>query len=210
MFKLTPKEQKLLALLAFLLILGVVLRFALPDEQTVAVQKGEANVLEVSPAAGDGGGTDGSPAKETEAAAKLIVVHVVGAVQKPGVYRLPAGSRIYQALEQAGGGLEGADLERINLAQPLVDGQQVFLPLKGAEGAGQPQPTGGVTSGKVNINTAGKEELENLPGIGAVKAQGIINYRQQHGPFQRIEDLLDVSGIGEKTLAEIKELITVW
>jgi len=210
MFKLTPKEQKLLALLAFLLILGVVLRFTLPDEQAVAVQRGKESGMEVSLAAGEGVGTAGLPAGGKETAAKLIVVHVVGAVQKPGVYRLPAGSRVYQALEQAGGELEGADLERINLAQPLVDGQQVFLSLKGAEGAGQSLPTGGAASGKVNINTASKEELENLPGIGAVKAQGIINYRQQHGPFQRIEDLLEVSGIGDKTLAEIKELITVW
>ena len=210
MFKLTPKEQKLLALLAFLLILGVVLRFTLPGEQAVAVQRGQENGPQLTPAAAPGAGTAGVAAGEKEAAAKLIVVHVVGAVQRPGVYHLPAGSRVYQALEQAGGGLEGADMERINLAQPLVDGQQVFLPLKGAEGAGQPLPMGGVASGKVNINAASKEELENLPGIGAVKAQSIINYRQQHGPFQRIEDLLEVSGIGEKTLAEIKELISVW
>jgi len=209
-FKLTPKEQKILALLAFLLILGVVLRFTLPDEQAVNVQRGKENGPEVSMAATAGGGTAALPAGEKEAAAKLIVVHVVGAVQKPGVYHLPAGSRVYQALEQAGGKLEGADLERINLAQPLVDGQQVFLPMKGAEGAGQPLPAGGAASGKVNINTASKDELEDLPGIGAVKAQSIINYREQHGPFQRVEDLLEVSGIGDKTLAEIKELITVW
>lgn len=209
MFKLSPKEQKLLAVLAFLLILGVVLRFALTNDQAVAVQNGVADAPEMSLAAGEGG-TNGLPAGETETAAKLIVVHVVGAVQNPGVYHLPAGSRVYQALAQAGGEIEGADMERINLAQPLVDGQQVYLPLQGAAGAGEPQPMGGVASGKVNINTADKDELENLPGIGAVKAQSIINYRQQHGPFQRAEDLLEVSGIGDKTLADIKELITVW
>ncbi|MEW5922126.1 MAG: ComEA family DNA-binding protein [Bacillota bacterium] len=214
MFKLTPKEQKLLILLAFLLILGVVLRFALPAEKGIAVLKGGGETPAGSIA---GGEKDAASAVSAAAAAvekdveeKMIVIHVAGAVSRPGVYHLPAGSRVYEALDQAGGGLAEADLDRINLAQPLVDGQQVYFPLKGEEGLGPLAGSGVSSAGRININTAGREQLESLPGIGAVKAQNIINYRQQNGPFHSIEDLLEVSGIGTKTLEGIRDLITVW
>ncbi len=213
MLKLTPKEQKLLMLLAFLLILGVVLRFALPPDSSIAMQKGAAEKPAVS--MDDTGKTptaissvEGAEADKKDE--KMIVVHMAGAVARPGVYHLPEGSRIYQLLEEAGGALAEGELERINLAQPLVDGQQVFLPRKGEEGYEQKVLTGDGAAVRININTAGREQLESLPGIGAVKAQSIINYRLQNGPFQSIDNLLEVSGIGDKTLEGIKELITVW
>ncbi len=213
MLKLTPKEQKLLLLLAFLLILGVVLRFALPPDSSIAMQKGAAE----NPAASmDDTGKTPTAISSVEGAEvnrnddKMIVVHMIGAVARPGVYHLPEGSRIYQLLEEAGGALEDGELELINLAQPLVDGQQVFLPRHGEEGYLQITLTGDATAVRININTAGREQLESLPGIGAVKAQSIINYRLQNGPFQSIDNLLEVSGIGDKTLEGIKELITVW
>ncbi len=213
MLKLTPKEQKLLMLLAFLLILGVVLRFALPPDSSIAMQEGAA---EKPVASMDDTGKTPTAISSVEGAEadkkneKMIVVHMAGAVARPGVYHLPEGSRIYQLLEEAGGALADGELERINLAQPLVDGQQVFLPRKGEEGYEQKMLTGDGAAVRININTAGREQLESLPGIGAVKAQNIINYRLQNGPFQSIDNLLEVSGIGDKTLEGIKELITVW
>ena len=213
MLKLTPKEQKLLMLLAFLLILGVVLRFTLPQDGDIAMRNGAAENPAVVGLAGETGDVVGLTAVEAagadEKTEKMIVIHMAGAVTRPGVYHLPEGSRIYELLEEAGGALDDGDLERINLAQPLVDGQQVFLPLKGEEGYAQTLSSG-VTSARVNINAASKEQLESLPGIGAVKAQNIINYRQQNGPFQSIDNLLEVSGIGDKTLEGIREFITVW
>ena len=207
MLKLTLKEQKLLLLLTFLLILGVVLRFTLPHDIDIAQGRG----VTANPAGSTEDTTqDLAGVVINEKENKTIVIHMAGAVARPGVYHLPEGSRIYELLEKAGGALEDGDLERINLAQPLVDGQQVFLPRKGAEGYEQVSLTGVGTAVQININTASREQLENLPGIGAVKAQNIINYRLQNGPFQSIDNLLEVSGIGDKTLEGIKDLITVW
>ena len=211
--KLTIKELKLLLLLSFLLILGVVLRFALPPESSFTLQKGAdenpaASMDDAEKPPSVTGSVEGAEANLEEQ--KMIVIHMAGAVARPGVYHLPEGSRIYQLLEEAGGALEEGELSRINLAQPLVDGQQVFLPRKGEEGFEQLAFAGDATAVRVNINTAAREQLESLPGIGAVKAQSIINHRLQNGPFQSIDNLIEVSGIGEKTLEGIKELITVW
>ena len=206
MWKLTPKEQKLLLLLAFLLVLGVVLRFALPENKYTGVPQRASNTP-INVVAGNSPGFTAGAGEKNE---KQIVIHVAGAVARPGVYHLPEGSRVYQALELAGGGLAEADLERINLAQPLIDGQQVFLPFKGEESTVLLAGSGVSPGGRININTATRDQLESLPGIGAVKAQNIINYRQQNGPFRNIEDLLEVSGIGAKTLEGIRDLISVW
>jgi len=147
-----------------------------------------------------------------------LVVHVSGGVVQPGVYTLPAGSRLQQAVEAAGGLLPQADTQNINLAAPLQDGQKVAIPTlaptatpfsrgPGATDILLPSPV--PTSGLVNINTASQAELESLPGIGPVTAQKIIQYRQEHGPFQSIEDIMNVPGIGQKTFEAIKDLITV-
>lgn len=216
LFKLTPKEQKLLLLLAFLLVLGVVLRFVLPAEKDFALQQGATDGTGMAgermdqggPTAVEAAGSGVSPEKhESE---KMIVIHMAGAVVQPGIYHLPAGSRVYQLLDAAGGALDEGDLERVNLAQPLVDGQQVYLPRKGEEG--HVLQAGGVAGASplININTASRDQLESLPGIGAVKAGNIMSYREQHGPFQSIEELLEVSGIGAKTLEGLRDLITVW
>lgn len=212
MFKLTPKEQKLVILLACLLVLGFVLRFTLPERnQEISIARDNYPVNENNKDASGG-------MEDTIVEKEMIIVHVAGAVVEPGVYYLEKGSRVFQAIEKAGGPLEEADLERINLAQPLMDGQQVYIPafLPAGEEA---QLAGAVTfrseaylnqSRKININTASKAELETLPGIGAVKAQNIIKYREEHGYFQRIEDITRVNGIGEKTFENIKDLITVY
>lgn len=147
-----------------------------------------------------------------------VVVHLTGGVTQPGVYTLPAGSRLQAAVDAAGGFLPEADAQAVNLAAPLQDGQKVTIPTlaptvaplsRGPGETGIPLPTPVPTSGLINLNTASQAELETLPGIGPVTAQKIIQYRQEHGPFQKIEDILDVPGIGEKTFEAIKDLITV-
>ncbi len=145
-----------------------------------------------------------------------LVVHVEGAVAQPGVYTLPAGSRVQDAIKVAGGMLKEADTRALNLAAPLQDGIRVLLPT-----IPPPTPTpdpNAPRSGKtptpvivypININTATQAELESLPGIGPVTAQEIIAYREAHGPFTSIEQIMDVEGIGPKTFEEIQDLITV-
>jgi competence protein ComEA len=133
-----------------------------------------------------------------------ITVHVAGAVRLPGLVEVPSGSRVADAVVAAGGVLPGADLRGVNLAAPLVDGQQLVVPLEveGVAGAA-------AGDGRVRINVAGAAELEALPGVGPVLAQRIVDYREQHGPFTVVEDLLDVPGIGEAKLEAMRESVLV-
>lgn len=140
-----------------------------------------------------------------------IRVHVTGAVAEPGVYILPPNSIIKDAIHAAGGSLPDADLQSINLAAPVSDGQQIFI---GSHQEISATPQGSLSSithpsTKMNINTATAPELEELPGIGPSLAQKIIEYRQQNGPFHNLEDLLKVSGIGPAKLEQIQDLIVV-
>jgi competence protein ComEA len=217
LFKLTPKEKRLVFLLGALLALGLVLRLVLPENETFVAQgtgmlqgAGQKGMfIKNEHGAEEESGDVFSPEEE-----KLIIVHITGAVTNPGVYTLEEGSRVFHVVEKAGGHLEDADLERINLAQPLYDGQPVFIPRKSdrdnSSSTGGPSPAGDPSVAKVNINTASKAQLETLPGIGSVKAQNIISYREKNGPFQRIEDLVNVNGIGEKTLEGMKDFITIY
>jgi competence protein ComEA len=125
------------------------------------------------------------------------------------VYTLLQDSIVKDAMEAAGGPTEDADLERINLAFPVSDGQQVHVPRQGEDSPPAPPPSGQpAPGGKVNINTAGQDLLESLPGIGPALAQRIVDYRQTHGPFEHIEDVTEVSGIGDATFEAIRDLIT--
>jgi competence protein ComEA len=158
-----------------------------------------------------GGGDPGGPATT---AADEVVVHVAGAVASPGVERLPLGSRVIDAVEAAGGAADGADLGRVNLAAPVVDGQQVYVPVAGEQ---LPAPAGPVVSGGgvagsgglVDLNTASATELDTLPGVGPSTAAAIIAYRDEHGPFASVDELLDVRGIGEAKLEQLRDLVTV-
>lgn len=145
------------------------------------------------------------------ASAVPILVDVAGWVRRPGVYEFVSGARVIDAIEAAGGARPGAVLQALNLAAPLVDGTQILVPKEGesppvAAGSGS---VGGVSGGLVNVNTATAAELETLPGIGEVTAQAIIDYRTQNGPFSTVDELLDVTGIGDVTLENIRELVTV-
>ncbi|HLE52533.1 MAG TPA: ComEA family DNA-binding protein [Anaerolineales bacterium] len=152
-----------------------------------------------------------------------LVLHVTGAVARPGVYSLPDGSRVADAVQAAGGMLSDADAEPLNLAALVQDGERVWVPWKQAARAppqsvaGEDQAQGSnLTSPSppepifpVNINTAPQDDLESLPGVGPVIAKRIIAYRQEHGPFTKIDDLQQVDGIGPTTFDKLKDLISV-
>ncbi|MCR4418553.1 MAG: ComEA family DNA-binding protein [Clostridia bacterium] len=145
---------------------------------------------------------------------KAVRVHVAGAVARPGVYELAEGARVMEAVQQAGP-LPEADVHALNLAAPLADGQKITVPRQGESpaAAGGPAafaPGAGGAGGPININVASAQELEALPGIGPTLAQRIVAYREEHGPFRTVEDIKNVSGIGEGRYAQIKELITVY
>jgi len=150
-----------------------------------------------------------TPAQMATPTPCMLHVYVTGAIQRPDVYLLPEGSIIKDAVAAAGGATEEADLERINLALPVTDGQQVHVPRLGEDSSPVQPPSGQPATAKVNINTADAATLESLPGIGPSLAQRIVEYRQAHGPFERIEDVMDVSGIGTATFEEIQDLLVV-
>lgn len=138
-----------------------------------------------------------------ESSAKILV-HVSGQVEHPGVYSLEAGSRIIDAVSAAGGALRDADLHRLNLAAYLTDGQKITVPSTVPDSEQQP----GLESGLVNINTSDQKTLETLPNIGPARAERIIEYRELHGGFSSIEEIINVPGIGSGIYESIKDLIT--
>ncbi len=152
-----------------------------------------------------------------EEAAVSCMVHVCGAVEQPGVYELPQGSRIYQAIERAGGLSDEADPDYLNQADFVSDGEKVYVPTR-EEVAEMDSPLQNVvtqsgetsaTSGLVNLNTASEDQLCTLPGIGSSKARSIIAYREEHGSFDRIESVMNVAGIKDGLFQKMKAYITV-
>lgn len=141
------------------------------------------------------------------AAAPRVVVHVVGAVRRPGLFRLRDGMRVADALVKAGGPTRRADLSSVNLAAPLADGQQVVVPRRLPPGAA---PTSAQTAGgaKVSLAIATVDQLDELPGIGPVTAQKIVDWRASRGPFRSVEDLDDVPGIGPARIEQLRDLVT--
>jgi len=145
-----------------------------------------------------------------------VIVHLAGAVEKPGVYELELGARLNDLLSLAGGLSDDADrnwfAKNINLAQKVSDGVKIYIPFQGEAGGGSSGAVAGISesSGSININTASQAELESLPKIGPITAKKIIDYRTQHGSFQSVDDLSKISGISSKTVEEIRELVTVF
>ena len=164
----------------------------------------------VEVAAAPSGGTASAPASASPSPELVVLVDVAGWVRRPGVYEFTEGARVIDAIDAAGGARSGAVLEALNLAAPLTDGTQILVPREGQEGvAPAPVTDGAVAGGLVNVNSAIATELEVLPGIGEVIAQRIIDYRTENGPFATVDELLDVSGIGDAILESIRELVTV-
>jgi competence protein ComEA len=172
-------------------------------------------------AAGAGGsavaGADGSMGAGTAGSGAVgadgrVAVHVAGRVRRPGLVQLPAGSRVQDAIRAAGGSTSGADLDAVNLARRLSDGEQVLVP-----GPGDPPPpsppgagpdSGAAPSAPLDLNTATLEQLDTLPGVGEVTAGRIIAYRSAH-PFTAVDELLEVPGIGQRRFEQLKDLVTV-
>jgi competence protein ComEA len=154
-----------------------------------------------------------APPVETTAATTVVVVDVVGAVRKPGLYRLEQGARIADAVARAGGPTAKADVALINLAAPLADGEQVIVPRRGTAAVGSATPAGSSasggapTGGPVHLSTATLEQLDSLPGIGPVTAQKILDYRQKHGAFTSVDELDAVPGIGPARLDQLQDLV---
>jgi competence protein ComEA len=145
-------------------------------------------------------------------ARSLLVVHVVGEVRRPGLYRLRDGARIADAVHRAGGALRDADLTAVNLAAPLVDGIQILVPARTVAPNGSPAGSaGGATgaaTGPVSLSSATLDELDQLPGVGPITAQKIVDYRTEHGPFASVDDLDAVPGIGPTRIEQLRELVT--
>jgi competence protein ComEA len=136
-----------------------------------------------------------------------VVVHVVGAVRRPGLYRLPERSRIADAVGRAGGATRKADLSLVNLAAPVADGAQVVVPVRAQAGAVAGQAGGAAApQGPVHLNSATLEQLDALPGVGPVTAQKILDYREEHGAFSSIDELDAIPGIGPARLEQLREV----
>jgi competence protein ComEA len=147
----------------------------------------------------------GSSTSTTEPSS--LLVHAAGAVQRPGVYELRAGSRVTDLIDAAGGPTDDADVDQLNLAAPVADGERVYVPRVGevvAASAGADGPTG-----PLDLNTATLEQLDELPGVGPATAQAIIDERDRRGGFTSVDDLLDVRGIGPAKLAALRDLVRV-
>ena len=165
---------------------------------------------------GRGGDAPATPApairvgEEAGAGSSRVTVHVAGAVRRPGVYRLPARSRVVDAVRRAGGSRGRADLSALNLAAKVEDGRQVVVPLRAPPGAAPvPGTPGTAPAAPLDLNTATAEQLDELDGIGPGTAGTILEYREEHGGFGSVEELGQVPGIGEKRLAALREKVRV-
>jgi competence protein ComEA len=175
-----------------------------------AVPDPEVTLPRVSSTVG-GGASGASPASPTTTAVR-IVVHVAGAVARPGVLRLPDGARVVDAVDAAGGFATDADPSRVNLAAKVADGQRVYVPRIGEAtpvDAALSGPNSTTPTGPVDLNTASIDELDRLPGIGPATAAAIVEHRSRNGAFHSVDELRDVPGIGEAKLAQLRPLVTV-
>jgi competence protein ComEA len=165
---------------------------------------GTTTVAPLPPPPAPGAGVTGLPAAR-------VVVDVVGAVRRPGLYRLEHGSRIADAVARAGGATRKADLSQVNLAAPLADGEQVVVPRRGVPvtggGAGAGGAGGSASTGPVHLSTATLDQLDSLPGIGPVTAQKILDYRAKHGAFASVDELDAVPGIGPSRMDQLRDLV---
>jgi len=227
----SPRRRALSAAVAVVLLLvavpawQVVRRPAAAEDTLPRV----ASTTPVPDASTDLGGgapvSDPAKANATAAAAPAsssLVVHVVGAVVRPGIVRLESGARVVDAVDAAGGLAPGADVDRVNLAAVLADGQRVVIPLVGQVPPVEVGPSNGAAAGSsssggdqpspiapVDLNTATAEQLDTLPGVGPATAAAIIAHRGESGPFASVDELLDVRGIGEARLESLRDLVTV-
>ncbi len=218
---LLPKKRILVYLTAGLVVAVVGTAGLLAGRGDGAGGQVVISALQPSTASATAGGqaAGGAGSTSTSAPPARIYVQVAGAVRRPGVYQVPAGARVFQVIQQAGGFTEDAAEEAVPLASKLSDGCRVFVPRLGevTEGASGELvlsvPLGGEAQGAeplpVNLNTATLEQLQSLPGIGPALAQRIITYREEHGPFTSLDQLLEVPGIGQTRLEQLRPLVSL-
>lgn len=210
------KENKMYLLIVMLVVITVGIYFIFPSEKEqseIGLNDGwmESENEDLS----EEKGNDLEKGK-TKVEQEKILIDVKGAVASPGVYEAYSGARVQDVVNQAGGLLDTADQKNINFAMRVVDEMVLYIPMIGEENQVTTEvqssfPTGGAASGKtlVNLNTASDTDLETLPGVGPSKAAAIMEYRETNGRFRSIEELMEISGIGEKTFEKLKEYITV-
>ena len=197
-FAATKIERVHVKPLALLLLLAVVFSFWLlwhSRAREIQVAMPRPMISDQTPS--------GSVVSGTTQSAGMVVVDVGGRVRHPGVYTLPIGSRAIDAVKAAGGALPGTDLTTINQAQRLEDGEQIVVGLE----QGSPSSSSATHPGKVNLNSASNQELDALPGIGPVLASRIVTWRKEHGRFKSVEDLRQVSGVGDAKFADLRPLV---
>lgn len=220
-FSLSPRAALVLAVVVVVVALIVILLGARGSGAGGVATVTGAPVVSARPS--DGSRTPGA----TSSPAPSVVVHVLGAVQRAGVVTLPGTSRVTDALSAAGGAADDADLARLNLARPVQDGERLYVPRLGevdvpqalggdagggAGAGGEGSASGGGVSGPaglVDLNAADQAALETLPGIGPALAGRILAWRDEHGRFATVDDLLDVSGIGDARLADLRDRVRV-
>ena len=207
------REVWLVAAVILVVVFGAVAVRSLAAEPSIA-PPAETPLMDSSGSALPGS-VGGSPSMAVGAAPGTILVHVAGAVKRPGLYEMPSGARIADAIELARGPRRAADLDALNLAEPLADGQKVEVPKRGQAISATTTPAvPGTTAaspagGTVNLNSADQVALETIPGIGPVTATAIIAYRTEVGQFESIEQLLEVTGIGPATLESMRPYIAI-
>ncbi len=197
-------------LMLFTIVIGGILIYGRKKEE-----KEEFKVSVVATgnnsAASDTPGARDKP--DTENTDRKLFAYICGEVQKPGVYEVKEGSRIVEILEMAGGFTDEACENYLNLAEPVYDGEKIYVPseeeIQSGSFAENESSINDGTNRKVNINTADEKTLQTLPGIGENKAEAIVSYRKKNGSFDKTEDIMNVSGIGESIFDRIKDLITV-
>ncbi|WP_130863735.1 helix-hairpin-helix domain-containing protein [Bacilliculturomica massiliensis] len=232
------KKKKMMAgccFIAVVLVLTILKGGVLfQEKEEIITESGECETSGSETASGDqgegrsassgqiNGEASGGTHEEAGSGVPRMVVDVAGAVSSPGIYILPQGSRVYEAVDQAGGLTEESDLREINLAAELLDGEKLYIPSRGdyaqsaeTEGrsaGGDVKETGcraGSDAKKININTADSSELQTLNGVGPSTARRILDYRRENGRFRAIDELKNVKGIGDKTFQKLKESISV-
>jgi competence protein ComEA len=202
-----------------LVVVGLGVRFMQRQQSAAAVPPGAG--VAASEASSGTSGSAGTAVRVSRPPARASVVHVAGAVRRPGVYRLPAGARVQEAVRRAGGARRGANVNGINLAAKVVDGQQVVVPSRTpsgsrapaaaagapAEGSAPAGAAGAAPGPPISLNNATAEQLDTLDGVGPATAQKIIAWRTQHGGFRSVADLGQVPGIGPKKLAALRDRV---
>ncbi len=193
--------------LLWLVVAALTLIAAFGAWRAVRPVAGDPVVEVVDPGVELSGSVPGGQPELAPAQPATVTVHVTGPVAHPGIVTLPAGARVGDAVQAAGGLASGADPGAVNLARPLADGELLDLAAPAFPGASGEAP--GAADGKVDLNLAGEQELDELPGVGPVLAERIIAYRAQNGPFASVEQLLEVPGIGQARLADLSPRVTV-